>query len=429
MIGNGPHRAPHAAYAIALRQRRLAPLVLTLAVALLPVVAAADGLYVVQAGDTLSAIASANGTTVDDLVLLNGLLDPDYITVGQRLRLAPDDTVVATPTVVAEEADTDPGACQAMHVVVSGDTLSGIAQRYGVTVAEIAAANQIVNTSMISVGQRLQIPREMCQQPVDLVAPFTAATWEPELPVQGDTVKLTVRVDGEIGTLAGSFGGAPFSFLGSGDTYTAYIGVPALAEPGYRQVQLTIDGVPVQMLAIPVAAGDFATERLVFDEETTKLLDPAIVQNENNILARATAPFTSEVLWDGPFAMPLAGDPAVTSAFGTRRAYNDGEVTSYHGGTDFDVEEGTEVMAAAAGVVVLAERLDVRGNAVIVDHGVGVYTMYCHLSRIDAAVGDSVEPGDVVGLVGSTGLSTGPHLHWEMRVQGERVDAMRWLSR
>ena len=86
----------------------------------------------------------------------------------------------------------------------------------------------------------------------------------------------------------------------------------------------------------------------------------------------------------------------------------------------------TPIHVAAAGKVVLAEPLWVRGNVVIVDHGAGIYTLYCHLDKILVEKGDSLKQGDVVGLVGSTGLSTGPHLHWEMRVQGMLVDAYRW---
>jgi murein DD-endopeptidase MepM/ murein hydrolase activator NlpD len=86
-------------------------------------------------------------------------------------------------------------------------------------------------------------------------------------------------------------------------------------------------------------------------------------------------------------------------------------------------------MAPAAGVVVMAESLQVRGNTVWVDHGLGVYSGYFHLSEIAVEVGQTVEPGQQLGLVGSTGLSTGPHIHWEIRIHGIAVEPLEWTER
>jgi murein DD-endopeptidase MepM/ murein hydrolase activator NlpD len=96
---------------------------------------------------------------------------------------------------------------------------------------------------------------------------------------------------------------------------------------------------------------------------------------------------------------------------------------------DYDAEGGAPIYAPAAGIVVMAEPLEVRGNVVILDHGLGVFTGFWHLSRIDVTPGQTVERGAVVGLVGNTGLSTGPHLHWEMRVRGVPVDPLQWTQR
>ena len=87
------------------------------------------------------------------------------------------------------------------------------------------------------------------------------------------------------------------------------------------------------------------------------------------------------------------------------------------------------MLAPASGTVVLAEPLDVRGNAVVIDHGAGVFTGYWHLSQIDVQAGQQVKPGDQLGLVGTTGLSTGNHLHWEMRVHGIAVDPLQWTGK
>jgi len=96
---------------------------------------------------------------------------------------------------------------------------------------------------------------------------------------------------------------------------------------------------------------------------------------------------------------------------------------------DIAAGEGTPVIAAAAAVVALAEPLQVRGNAVILDHGAGVHSAYYHLSRIDVAVGEPVRQGQQIGLVGATGLSTGAHLHWEVRVGEIFVNPLEWTER
>ncbi len=127
--------------------------------------------------------------------------------------------------------------------------------------------------------------------------------------------------------------------------------------------------------------------------------------------------------WSGSVVRPITGRR--TSAFGRYRAYSDGR-KSHHLGTDLANITGTPVKAALGGVVRAAGWQHLFGNAVIVHHGQGLTTSYNHLSRLDVAVGDAVAAGDVVGAVGSTGQSTGPHLHWGMQVGEVEVDPERW---
>ena len=101
---------------------------------------------------------------------------------------------------------------------------------------------------------------------------------------------------------------------------------------------------------------------------------------------------------------------------------------SAHAGEDFSAPPGTVVRAPAAGTVLLAEPLLVRGNAVILDHGGGVLTGYWHMQKLDVQPGQQVEAGQALGEVGSTGLSTGAHLHWEFRVRGAAADPMQWVE-
>jgi murein DD-endopeptidase MepM/ murein hydrolase activator NlpD len=128
------------------------------------------------------------------------------------------------------------------------------------------------------------------------------------------------------------------------------------------------------------------------------------------------------------FAPPLAGDFRHSSPFGSRRTYGNDPTLSAHAGEDYSAPAGTPVYAPAAGKVVLAEQLFVRGNAVVIDHGHGVFTGYWHLSELAVKAGEQVATGDLLGKVGSTGLSTGAHLHWELRVGGMAVDPLQWME-
>lgn len=132
--------------------------------------------------------------------------------------------------------------------------------------------------------------------------------------------------------------------------------------------------------------------------------------------------------WQAPFQLPINNYLEISSTFGVRRSYNGGPYRSYHEGVDFAAYGGTPVLAPAAGTVVVAEFLYVRGGAVILDHGLGIYTGFYHLSSIAVAPGGVVTPGQIVGEVGTTGLSTGNHLHWDLLVDGIWVDAQAWLA-
>lgn len=131
--------------------------------------------------------------------------------------------------------------------------------------------------------------------------------------------------------------------------------------------------------------------------------------------------------WSGAWAAPL-GDLRITGYFGEQRSFNGGPVQGHHGGTDFGADLGTPILSTNAGIVVLSGLYRIRGNIVVVDHGLGVFSLYGHMTERSVQVGDAVTRGQVLGLVGSTGLSTGAHLHWEISVFGVLVDGLRWLD-
>jgi hypothetical protein len=135
----------------------------------------------------------------------------------------------------------------------------------------------------------------------------------------------------------------------------------------------------------------------------------------------ASAP---EPLWTGSFRAPVKAPP--TDSFGTRRIFN-GKLASVHKGMDFRATTGTPVRAGNSGVVVLARLLYYEGNCVVIDHGLGFFTISMHLSRIDVHEGQRVRTGDRLGLSGATGRVTGPHLHWGVRWQGAYLDPAKLL--
>jgi murein DD-endopeptidase MepM/ murein hydrolase activator NlpD len=118
----------------------------------------------------------------------------------------------------------------------------------------------------------------------------------------------------------------------------------------------------------------------------------------------------------------------VTARYGEQRSINGSVPSGHHGGTDFGAEEGTQVRSTNSGRVVLARELKVRGFMVVIDHGGGVYSGYSHLSAIHVAELQEVEAGQHIADVGTTGLSTGAHLHWEMASQGIFLDALRFID-
>jgi murein DD-endopeptidase MepM/ murein hydrolase activator NlpD len=127
---------------------------------------------------------------------------------------------------------------------------------------------------------------------------------------------------------------------------------------------------------------------------------------------------------DGPFVRPLR-ELAVSATFADTRRYlysNGQSAESLHYGIDLYQEAGCPVAASGGGRVVLAKARIVTGNTVVIEHAEGLYSLYYHLERIDVAVGDLLHAGSPLGSVGSTGLATGPHLHWELRLYGEAVD-------
>jgi murein DD-endopeptidase MepM/ murein hydrolase activator NlpD len=149
-----------------------------------------------------------------------------------------------------------------------------------------------------------------------------------------------------------------------------------------------------------------------------------VIEAQVALKAKVFGQSAPEPLWNGDFRAPVSAQP--TDSFGTRRMFN-GELASVHKGMDFRARMGTPVRASNSGVVVLARRLYYEGNCVAIDHGMGLYTISMHLSRVDVHEGERVTKGQLLGLSGATGRVTGPHLHWAVRWENAYLDPAKLL--
>jgi murein DD-endopeptidase MepM/ murein hydrolase activator NlpD len=178
--------------------------------------------------------------------------------------------------------------------------------------------------------------------------------------------------------------------------------------------------------SITVERTSWPVDEIVVPDVQQQLLDPAVSNDENLLLRSVYSQVTPVKFWDGPWLVPAPGE--ITTQFGEQRSYNGGPPLGHHSGTDIGSAEGNPVIATNHGRVVLARQLRLRGNMVIVDHGGGLFSGYAHLSAFGVGEGQLLAAGEQLGQVGSTGLSTGAHLHWEMAAGGVLVDALRFAN-
>ena len=193
---------------------------------------------------------------------------------------------------------------------------------------------------------------------------------------------------------------------------------------------LTLQLQPAEGDAVAIAAnlqvvgGGYGYQTITINNND--LLAPAVEEAEIERLTQLMSGFTTDRYWLNSLSLPAAA--AMNAVFGTLRSYNGGEYNRYHRGVDFAGAPGTSVLAAADGTVVMADRLQIRGNTTIIDHGWGVFTLYAHQRETLVQPGQVVASGQVIGTVGSTGRSTGPHLHWELWLNGVTVDPLQWVQ-
>ena len=438
-----------------------------------PVSAQAGGpVYIVQSGDTLSYIASRFNVSLNDLLAANPTIDPNFLSQGQQV-------VIPGLEGVTGVLETE--------VIAFGDSLRSLSRRTQVSDAQLIKLNRLVSPTELYVGISMivpvlegqtqyssrtstgvgesllelaikqggdpwtlasannlsgtwdSLPNDVLYAPTGngeggtgLPSAFASASIDPLPLIQGGTEVIRVQVkDGY--TVSGTLVDYPLRFFPDNAGQVALQGIHALLDTGVYPFRLEAslpDGTRQSYeQMVLVASGNYYNENLYVDPAT---IDPAVTEPENQKIYSITNLVNSTKYWNGIFSSPAVYPDEYTSLYGTRRSYkglnSDLEVEGFHTGLDFAGGEGLQIFAPAPGQVVFAGPLTVRGNATIIDHGWGVYSGFWHQSQNYVNVGDFVEQGQVIGLVGGTGRVTGPHLHWEVWVNGVQVNPLNWLN-
>jgi murein DD-endopeptidase MepM/ murein hydrolase activator NlpD len=257
-------------------------------------------------------------------------------------------------------------------------------------------------------------------------APGVRVSVSPTVVPQGGTVEVVVS-----GLSASRawvrFAGRTWPLYESGGVWRTFLGTDPLTAPGPRGVTIETAGpsgtAVAGRAALTVRRIAFPVRRITLAPDRRTLLDPRLAQEEGRKVAAALRVLSAGRLWRGAFRVPVRG--TVTSPYGVVSVYQ-GQIRGFHRGVDLAAAAGTPVSAANDGIVRLAATLPLSGKAVLLDHGMGIVTSYLHQSSVLVRPGQRVRRGEILGRVGSTGLSTGPHLHWGLRINGIHVDPMPW---
>lgn len=247
----------------------------------------------------------------------------------------------------------------------------------------------------------------------------------PETPRQGDTISVIVETE-EKESIPRVFRGKKNYpvFLLEGNTYRAFLPTTPLNKPGSLTIEVEAEGAK-EKLTVPLKARTFPVQKI----RITNTSSLSATKTELTRVANFKKILTPTKLWDGKFIAPNKG--RVSSVYGVRRYYNGVFAEDYyHTGVDYAGGFGSPVVAPADGRVVLvgleSQGFRIHGNTVGIDHGQGVLSIFLHLSSISVKQGQLVKAGDKIGGIGSTGASTGPHLHWGLYVNGLAVDPATW---
>jgi murein DD-endopeptidase MepM/ murein hydrolase activator NlpD len=372
----------------------------------------------VDLGETLSTLALRYGIPEDTLLRLNHLVNPERLYAGQALIVVEPEEGAAAP-VLQENGQT--------LSISAGTPLLAVAAAEGKNPWELAVANDLSSLADQFSGQTLLAPggeKPLRSYPV----PLDKITFSSLPLVQGTTEEITL--DLPLGSQAeGTLGEWNLMLRPAEGGFSALQGIYVESKPKTYplNIRMTLkDGRMIYFQQdVLLVSGDYITEAgdLKVPAET---IDPATIQSEGDETKSIVAPFTEQRYWQGLFLAPM--NRGISSYFGNWRTYNNMSYATFHSGVDYYAQEKEPIHAPAPGRVVFADHRVICGNTTVIDHGWGVYTRYCHQSKIEVQVGDMVQAGQEIGLVGHTGRADGPHLHWEIWVNGVQVNPLQWLT-
>jgi len=236
---------------------------------------------------------------------------------------------------------------------------------------------------------------------------------------------MIVTVKGTNLLVEGAFNNKKIYFNPSDNSFRAVVGIDLFTEPGSYPLDITLMG-STEHRTVVVRKKEYPAQHLTLPKGMVELSPENEARVERELkLTNSIWPNDTGRVWNGGFLNPREGK--IATLFGVRRFMNK-IPKNPHTGVDVEAEEGDSVHAPNSGVVALVDDLYYSGNSVVLDHGQGLFTMFFHLSKVLVKQGQQVKKGDVIALVGSTGRSTGAHLHWGVRMQGARVDPLELIK-
>lgn len=427
--------------------------------------------YIIQPGDTLSSIGVRFNVNLSDVVAENNISDPNQLFQGTEIVLPGIDWVsgrldvkpiplgesfssilrryqvdkkvlgrlssIVSPTQVYVgfpallPYDQDENIAFGRAAVGNETSLFELAILSNKNQWDIVGANQLESPWGTISGDVLFIPGTNDPGPGALPSPISQLEIIKGFFVQGKTTVLQVNANNQKINLGGEILGNAIQFFEQENgNYLALQGIHVMTSPSAYPIQIEgelEDGSTFKYSQmVGVARGGYNSETI--GNVDASLLSEEVTKPELDFIKNITSTYSSEKLWAGFFQAPSPYSDVINSFFGTRRSFNGSPFDYFHSGVDFGGGLGTEITSPAAGVVAFSGPLDIRGNGTIIDHGWGVYSGYWHQSEIFVQEGDLVNPGQVIGIVGNTGRSSGAHLHWELWVGGVQVEPLDWLS-